>query len=318
MSPLEGILHRGLASQDVVTYADGSAVVDAVAAAAADVAVVFAGAADTEGFDRSDLKLSNDGCTLLGCTGPTSNPDQLIAAVAAVNPNTVVVVNTGGPVLMPWLSAVKGVVEAWFPGQEDGNATAAVLFGDVDPSGKLPMTFPRSQSDTPITTAAQWPGVKGHSSYSEQLLVGYRWYQSKRITPLSPFGFGLSYTTFRYSGLAVTSDAKGAHVSFNVTNSGHRAGAEVAQLYVGDPPATGEPPKQLKGYAKVQLTPGETTRVTLTLDDRAFSYWDATRHAWTVAPGCYGVFVGGSSADLPLAGAVGLGDGRCGVISAAG
>jgi beta-glucosidase len=301
-----------VAAHDVVTYADGTAIVDAVAAAAAsDIAVVFAGASDAEGTDRPNLNLSNDACTLLGCTAPTSNPDQLIAAVAAANPNTIVVLNTGGPVLMPWLSAVKGVVEAWFPGQEDGNATAAVLFGDVNPSAKLPMTFPRSESDTPIQTAAQWPGVNGHSQYTEQLLVGYRWYQSKNITPLFPFGYGLSYTSFRYSGLAVTSDASGTHVSFSITNTGHRDGAEVAQLYVGDPATTGEPPKQLKGYDKVQLAPGETKRVTLTLDDRAFSYWDSSNHAWTVAPGCYDLFVGGSSADLPLAGHTARAGGSC-------
>jgi beta-glucosidase len=206
---------------------------------------------------------------------------------------------------------VKGIVEAWFPGQEDGNATAAVLFGDVNPSGKLPITFPKAQRDIPIRTTAQWPGINGHSSFSEQLLVGYRWYQAKGITPLFPFGFGLSYTNFRYSGLSVRSDATGAQVSFKVTNAGRRAGAEVAQLYVGDPPSTGEPPRQLKGYAKVELAPGETRQVTLALDERAFSYWNAATHAWTVAPGCYGLFVGGSSADEALAGSIARGGGAC-------
>ena len=313
VSPWQGILQRGLADGDLVTYADGTAVVDAVAAAAtADVAIVFAGTSDTEGVDRANLNLNTGQClVVVGCTPGPSDPNALIAAVARANKHTVVVLNTGGPVVMPWLSSVQGVVEAWYPGQEDGNATAAVLFGDVNPSGKLPMTFPRSAGDGPIKTAAQWPGVNGHSSYSEKLLVGYRWYDAKGVTPLFPFGYGLSYTTFRYANLAITPSAGGASVSFDLTNTGSRAGAEVAQLYVSDPAASGEPPKQLKGYRKVMLEAGQTMRVTIPLDARSFAYWSTASNGWTVAPGCYQVAVGGSSRGLPLHGAIGRAGGAC-------
>src|SRR5207253_2257751 len=167
-----------------------------------------------------------------------------------------------------WLDSVKGVVETWYPGQEDGNAVASVLFGDVNPSGKLPITFPKSMTDTPIQSAAQWPGITQyndsvgpHSIYSEGLLVGYRWYDAKGIQPLFPFGYGLSYTSFGYSALSVTATATGATVSFTVTNTGKRQGSEVAQVYVGAPAASGEPPKQLKGFQKVSLEPGGSTRL---------------------------------------------------------
>jgi beta-glucosidase len=312
VSPLQGITQRGLADGDLVTYADGTVMADAVAAAAtADTAVVFASVSNSEGVDATNLHLNSGYCTLLGCLPGLTDQDKLIAAVAAANKNTVVVLNNGGPVLMPWLSSVKGVVEAWYPGQEDGNATAAILFGDVNPSGKLPVTFPKSASDLPIKTAAQWPGVNGHSTYSEKLLVGYRWYDAKHIAPLFPFGFGLSYTTFRYSNLAVAPSPGGAAVSFDVTNTGDRTGAEVPQLYVADPATTGEPPLQLKGYSKVELLAGQTQRVTLNLDQRAFSYWSTAANNWAVAPGCYGLFVGSSSQTLPLQGALAEGGGSC-------
>jgi len=236
--------------------------------------------------------------------------------VASVNPNTIVVLQTGAPVTMPWLSKVRGVLEMWYPGEQDGNAAAALLFGDVSPSGKLPYTFPKSLAQTPIRSAKQWPGVNGQggypvSEYSEGLLVGYRWYDAKHITPLFPFGFGLSYTSFRYSNLRVTPTHAGAVVRFTVTNAGSRAGAEVAQLYVFDPPAAHEPPKQLKGYDKVLLLPGQSQTVSLTLDSRSFAYWNTHSHSWRVAAGCYRIGVGGSSASLPLHGSVGRGGARC-------
>ncbi|MDX6220441.1 MAG: beta-glucosidase [Frankiales bacterium] len=320
VSPLQGITSRALQDTDVVTYADGATTADAVAAAsAADVAVVFVGDSNSEGADRSSLSLSSSTCTLAGCLPSTAGPtqDDLIAAVAKANPNTVVVLQTGGPVSMPWLSSVKGVLETWFPGEQDGNVAAALLFGDTNPSGKLPYTFPKKLSDTPIQSTKQWPGVTNsqgvpHSTYSEGLLVGYRWYDAKHITPLFPFGFGLSYTSFRYSGLTVTPTASGATASFAITNTGKRAGAEVAQLYVSDPPAAQEPPKQLKGYSKVALQPGQTKRVTLSLDARAFQHWSTATHSWQTATGCYAVKVGGSSDSLPLTGAVGRGGAICG------
>src|SRR5581483_10890579 len=278
VSPLAGMQQRALASGDTVVYADGSSTADAVAAAtAADVAVVFAGQEDSEGTDRASLALTGGTCTLVG-----------------------------GTVSMPWLGGVKAVVEAWYPGQEDGNAIAAVLFGDVNPSGKLPETFPRSESQLPTRTAQQYPGVDGHAVYSEGLLVGYRWYDARGLQPLFPFGHGLSYTTFAYSGLSVAKSGGSVTVSFTVRNGGQRAGAEVAQVYVGDPGAAGEPPRQLKGFQKVFLQPGESRVVSISLGPRAFAAWDVASHQWKVGAGRYRVFVGSSSRDLRLSGGIDL------------
>jgi len=309
VTPAQGITTRGEANGDVVTYTSGDSIADATAAASsADVAIVFAADANTEGVDRSTLSLTNGNCeAFTSCTASPTSPDSIISAVAAANPNTIVVLQTGGPVTMPWLDSVQGVVETWYPGQEDGNAVASVLFGDVDPSGKLPITFPKSMTDTPIQSAAQWPGITQyndsvgpHSIYSEGLLVGYRWYDAKGIQPLFPFGYGLSYTSFGYSALSVTATSSGATVSFTVTNTGKRQGSEVAQVYVGAPAASGEPPKQLKGFQKVSLEPGASTRVTLSLDSRAFQQWSTSTHTWTTTHGTYTLMVGGSSATLPL------------------
>ncbi|MEA2470054.1 MAG: beta-glucosidase, partial [Thermoleophilaceae bacterium] len=195
VTPFQGIQQRGQANGDVVTYTDGSSMADAIAAAStADVAVVFANDGESEGQDRPDLSLSNaEFCTLAGCAPHATNQDQLIDAVAQANPSTVVVLDTGGPMLMPWLGQVKGVFQAWFPGQEDGNAIAALLFGDVNPSAKLPQTFPKATGDLPTRTPQQFPGKndsKGvpHATYSEGLQVGYRWYDAQGIEPLFPFG----------------------------------------------------------------------------------------------------------------------------------
>ena len=257
----------------------------AVAAAGqATVAVVFASNYETEGADLATIDL------------PASE-NQLISAVAAANPNTVVVLNTGSAVTMPWLNQVKGVVEAWYPGQNDGNEIAAVLFGDVNPSGKLPVTFPQSIAQVPDSTAAQWPGTGGQVQYSEGDLVGYRWYTTKAITPLFPFGYGLSYTSFGYSHLVVRHDRDGYQVSADVTNTGQRAGADVAQLYVGDPAATGEPAEQLKRFQRVTLRPGQTTRVSFTVSRNDLAWWNGH---WEVTPGSYALMVGDSSANLPL------------------
>jgi len=312
VSPQQGVTQRAAASGDTVLYADGSSMADAVAAAkAASVAVVVVGDSESEGTDRTDLSLPKGGslCTLVGCVSGTVDQDALIAQVAAANPNTVVVLDTGGPVLMPWLSSVKGLLEAWYPGQEDGNALAAVLFGDVSPSGHLPETFPARQADLPIRSPAQWPGVQKagdsvgpHSSYSERMLIGYRWYDSKGIAPLFPFGYGLSYTTFRFSGLSLRGYRRGAWVSFTVRNTGQRRGADVAQVYVGDPRSTGEPPRQLKGFQKVWLDPGQSASLRIWLPEVSFAHWGGGRRPWVVKRGSYRVYVGDSSAlrDLPL------------------
>jgi beta-glucosidase len=294
VTPLQGMQQRASANGDTVLYADGSSTADAVAAAtASDVAVVFANDGEAEGTDRKSLSLPG-------------NQDALIQSVAQANPHTVVVLHTGGPMVMPWLSQVKGVVQAWYPGQEDGNAIAAVLFGDVDPSGKLPETFPKSEADLPTTTTQQYPGVNDangvpHAKYSEGLKVGYRWYDAQHIEPLFPFGFGLSYTTFDLRRLSITAASggvTGATVGFDVVNTGSRSGAEVPQLYVGAPAATGEPPKQLKGFTKVRLDAGESRHITLPLDSRSFAYWDSGVQDWRVAAGCYDVMLGRSSRDI--------------------
>jgi beta-glucosidase len=271
-------------------------IAEAVAAAAqSDVAVVFAATKDTEAIDRPDLALPG-------------HQDALIEAVAAANPRTVVVLNTGGPVLMPWLDRVAGVLEAWYPGEEAGNAAAAVLFGDTDPAGRLPITFPRSLADTPANTAAQYPGVDGVATYSEGLDVGYRHYDANGVTPLFPFGYGLSYSTFRLSHLQVLAARRGpVLVSVEVANTGRRAGSQVVQVYVGGADGAGPvgpgqlaPPRQLAGFAKVSLAPGQHRRVLVALLPRAFAHWDTAGQRWLVAPGSYPVSVGTSSRDLPL------------------
>ena len=322
VSPLNGITQRAAGQGDTVLYADGSSQADAVAAAtAADVAVVFVGAEDSEGNDRPTMSLASGNCTLVGCSSQAVDQDALISQVAAANPNTIVVLNTGGPVTMPWLDHVRGLFEAWYPGQEDGNAIAALLFGDVNPSAKLTETFPRAMSDLPTQTMQQYPGVSPagdtvgpHSAYSEGVLVGYRWYDARRIEPLFPFGFGLSYTTFDLRNLSVApvpSGQTGVSVRFDVANTGGRPGAEVPQVYVADPASTGEPPHQLEGFTKVSLNPGESRQVTLALDYRSFAHWDTSVGDWRVTPGCYGVLVGRSSRDLPLSATVSIGGASC-------
>jgi beta-glucosidase len=295
VSPLDGIRKRVPNAQ--VTYTVGSDLAAAAAAAkSAEVAIVFVHTDETEGDDRPDLKLPG-------------NQDQLIATVAAANKKTIVVLDTGGPVVMPWIGQVAGVIEAWYPGQEDGNAIAAVLYGDFNPSAKSPLSFPRSADAIPTAHVEQWPGVNGLSTYTEKLNVGYRWYDATHTDPLFPFGFGLSYTTFALSNLSATPatltvPAASRHakvqVKVSVRNTGSRAGAEVVQAYVAHPASNGEPPRQLCGFAKVQLQPRETRQVTLSIDQRAFSIFDVPSHRWIVPPGSYEILVGTSSRDLPL------------------
>jgi beta-glucosidase len=326
LTPLQAIQQRALANTDVVVYSDGTATQDAVVAAtAADVAIVFAYGISLEGADLPSLNLDDlAGTCAETCTYAPSNQNELISAVAAANPNTIVVLNTGGPVFMPWLGQVKAVVEAWYPGQENGNAIAAVLFGDANPSGKLPQTFPKSEADLPTRTPEQYPGVNDkdgvpHAVYSEGVFVGYRHYDAKGIEPLFPFGFGLSYTSFRYSNLRIEAAPVGsgavANVSVDVTNTGKRSGAEAAQIYLALPSPSSsvpQPPKQLKGFDKLTLAPGQTKQASFTLNDRSFSYWDTSAHNWKVAPGCYQAMVGSSSRDLPLKGTISRGGADCG------
>jgi beta-glucosidase len=291
VTPLQGIT-AAAPSGVTVSYNNGSSDSSAAsAAAAASVAVVFANLNESEGSDLTSIDLG-------------SAQDNLISAVAAANPNTIVVLNTGSAVVMPWLSSVKGVLEAWYPGQEDGTAIASLLFGTADPSGHLTVSFPTSLSQVPASTAAEWPGVNGTVQYSEGVDVGYRWYNSQSLTPLYPFGYGLSYTSFSFSNLKVGSLPTGgaATVTATVTNTGAVAGADVAQLYVTDPAASGQPPLQLEGFQRVSLAPGASQTVTFPLTQRNLQYWNSTSNNWATSTGSYGIKVGDSDANLPLTG----------------
>jgi beta-glucosidase len=273
------------------TVMDGSDIAAAAEAAKkSEIVIVMVGDQDSEGRDQS-LAL------------PAAQ-NELIKAMASANPKTIVVVKSGSAVLMPWIDSVPAVLEAWYPGEEDGHAVADVLTGKVNPSGKLPLSFPRSAEDTLASNPEQYPGVNGVAHYSEGLEVGYRGYTAHNIPPLFPFGFGLSYTQFSFDGLKVSKQPGSANatLSFTVTNTGKRAGAEVAEVYLGFPAIDegNEPPLQLKAFSKVMLNAGESKTVEVKLDTRAFSYWSEKAHAWQVAAGEFQVMVGDSSANTPL------------------
>ncbi|MBN1428317.1 MAG: glycoside hydrolase family 3 C-terminal domain-containing protein [Anaerolineae bacterium] len=259
-------------------------------AARSDVAIVFVGLTDeweSEGFDRPDMEL------------PGAQA-ELIERVAAANPNTIVVINAGSPVTMPWLDEVAAVAQAWYLGQETGHAIVDVLSGDINPSGKLPTTFPKRLQDNPAYL--NYPGENGKVLYGEGLFVGYRYYDKKDIEPLFPFGYGLSYTTFTYSNLALIEGENGRiDVLIDVRNTGNRAGQEIVQLYVHDVQSRlARPDKELKAFAKVAIEPGESKTVTLTLDRESLSYYDPAENRWVVDDGEFDVLVGGSSQDVPL------------------
>ena len=277
---------RGLAAGARLVPTDDLVAAAAGVAAAADVAVVIVGTDDqweTEGEDRTALQLPGE-------------QDALVAAVTAANPNTVVVLNAGSPVTMPWLAQVPAVVQLWFPGQELGDALADVLTGAADPAGRLPLTFPRQLADTPAAT--HHPGRDGKAVYGEGLLIGYRWYDRRDIEPLFPFGHGLSYTSFDVTVGGVRGvPADGVTVGVDVTNTGSRAGSEVVQVYVEQPDTGADRPvRTLGGFAKVHLEPGATERVEVNVAARAFSRW--VSGAWTIPPGEHALAVGRSSRDL--------------------
>jgi len=294
-APLEAIRAR---AGGEVSYSDGR---DPAAAAAlarsANVAIVFVGQWATEGADVS-LSLPD-------------GQDALIAAVAAANPRTIVVLETGGPVLTPWLGQVPAVIEAWYPGSRGGEAIARLLFGETDPSGRLPVTFPagEAQLPRPVVPGAQPTGsglLTGSDSkpmtvdYTEGSDVGYRWFARAGETPRFPFGYGLTYTRFRYGGLKVAGGA-GLQVSFEVTNMGVRAGVETAQAYLTAEPSRRQ--ERLIGWARVALKPGESRRVTLTAPPRLLADWNEADHGWRIAPGLYRVAVGPDAATPSLTGA---------------
>jgi beta-glucosidase len=291
ISPREAIERR--AGKDVkVRFDDGSDPERAAEVArTSDVAIVFAADYQTEFIDRR--------CISLECPPWNGDQDALIERIAAANKRTTLVLETGGPVLTPWRDRVAAIVEAWYPGSAGGAAIARVLFGDVDPSGRLPATFPRSESQYPYAGDRQaYPGVAEEVQYKEGVLVGYRWFDKKGLEPAYPFGHGLSYTRFRFGRLTPLS---GRRFSVSVRNVGDRSGIAVPQLYVSLPsPAKGvvEPPWQLRGFAKLRLEPGQQRRVTYQLRARDVSYWDVRTHAWRLVPGCHRVAVGRSSRAL--------------------
>lgn len=280
------------------------------AAKGADVAIVFAYQAESEGMDLKTLDLSDD-------------QSKLIETVAAANPKTIVVLETGSPATMPWIDHVEGVVEAWYPGIRGAEALANVLTGEVNPTGKLAITFPMSDADLPHPTLVTPPPASQPSRpapgadisaymasmakglppfetyYDEKLKVGYKWYDAEKKPVLFPFGFGLSYTTYSYSGLTVKS-GETMTVSFTVRNTGKRAGAEIAQVYASLPDLAGEPPKRLIGWARVELAPGESKQVSIPVDHDRLTVYDEASDAWKLVPGSYTVMAGGSSQNLPL------------------
>ncbi len=297
-----GIGRRGRATTASAPATRNTQIDEAVAAAMnADVAIVVAGlyrGQDQEGADRRDMNLP-------------PGQSELIQAVVAANPRTIVVLNGGGPLTLdPWLPKAAGVLFYWYGGTEGGNALANVLFGDVNPSGHLPCSYPKQLSDSPAHSAdaSVYPGVNGQENYQEGIFVGYRWFDAKNIEPLFPFGYGLSYATFKVSDLAVVPQAGGTGadspimtVSAAVTNTGDREGAEVVQVYVQDVQSSlPRPPKELKGFKKVNLKPGEkaTVQVPLKLSDLA--YYDPEKKGWFAEAGDFVIHVGTSSRDLPL------------------
>ena len=274
VSPLQGVkdllakLGASASVDLIIVDDDNKNLGDAVSAAkAADAVILLAGNLSSEGRDLPDIMLPKQ-------------QDEMIAAIAAANPKTALVLKDNAAVLMPWEDKVPAILEAWFPGQEDGRIVASLLFGQVNPSGKLPVTFPRAESDLPAYTPEQFPGVVQNGQrlvkYSEGLQIGYRWFDAKNIEPLYPFGYGLSYTRFALDGLhasAQTVDgSKPLKVSFTVKNTGKVAGAEVAQLYLGAPSDSGEPPKRLVGFEKVFLAPGAQKTVEISIDPKAANH----------------------------------------------
>lgn len=285
--------------------ADQAMINEAVQAASkADVAIIVGGwthgynysywgdnAYDAEGIDKPNMDMP-------------FGQNELIKAVLAANPNTVIVLMGGGPINMSqWVDKTKGIIQAWYPGMEGGNALAKIIFGQVNPSGKLPVSFPKKLADAPAIKMGEFPGDKETVKYFDDIYVGYRYFDTYKIEPQFAFGHGLSYTTFKYSNLRVKTGNKTATVTFNIKNTGTMAGAEVAQLYVkqekGNIP---RPEKELKGFIKVFLKAGEEKKITLTLNEEAFQYFNDVKNKWVMDPGVFEFNIGSSSRDIKLKG----------------
>jgi beta-glucosidase len=302
-SPLRYLKEHAGASTAISFDSGADAAKAAKAAAGAEVAIVFVTQWMSEGKDSATSSLPN-------------HQDELVAAVAAANPNTIVVLETGGPVTMPWSGSVRGIVESWYPGIGGAQAIANVLFGTVNPSGKLPVTFTASDEDLPhphvtgLTQTTVNNGMDGSTTKDVQaknfpvdynvegMMAGYRWFQAKGKKPLFPFGYGLSYTQFAYSNMKLDADASG--VSFDVKNAGNRDGDEIAEVYVTLPGATGEPFRKLAGWKRVPVAAGATARVTIPIDPLYLSIYGLKDNAWHWLAGEYHFEVGGSSVELPL------------------
>lgn len=303
-SPLKTVKAKAPAAD--VKFDSGS---DPAAAAAlaksCDVAIVYAYQWESESMDLDSLALPG-------------NQEELIDKVAAANPHTIVVLETGGPITTPWAGKVSAILEAWYAGSRGAEAVANIIFGDVNPSAKLPVTFPVSEADLPHPTLVKppkesipnnlnpdaWKQIAAglapfQVTYDEGVKVGYKWYDAEKKSVAFPFGFGLSYTTFAYSGLK-GSAGKTPRVTFTVTNTGSRDGAEVAEVYASLPASAGEPPKRLVGWSKVKLNRGEAKEVSIDVDPKYLSIFNVEQNGWQLIPGEYRFMVGGSSQSLPL------------------
>ncbi len=317
ITPLQGIQNLVGSGVDI-TYAPGytiarGAAADqlsinraAEAAAKADVAIVVGGwthgynysawndnAYDAEDTDKPDMQMP-------------FGQNELIKAVVAANPKTIVVLIGGGPIDMTqWVANTPSILQAWYPGMEGGNALAKILFGQVNPSGKLPMTFPKTLEDAPAHKIGQYPGDSVNVYYHDDIYVGYRYFDTYKVEPQFHFGHGLSYTTFEYSNLKVQGAGKGATVSFTVRNTGKTAGAEVAQVYVQQAKSLlPRPEKELKAFEKLTLQPGQQKTVTLPLKEEAFQYYNEVQHKWVMEKGVFNILIGGSSKDIKLNGKI--------------
>jgi beta-glucosidase len=296
---------QAAAPNATVLYNDGTNATSAAAlAASANVAIVFVSQWTSEGMDMPSLNFTD----LIHST--PINQDALVEAVAAANPHTIVVMENGGAQVLPWLGSVNAVLESWFPGIRGGQAIANILFGSVNPSGKLPITFPASVSQLPrpVIPGSNSASTPFTENYSEGLLVGYKWYDANNYTPEFPLGFGLSYTTFQFSNWTLvnnlTTSNPNIQVTFNLQNTGAVTGAEVMQVYLALPASTNEPPKRLVGWQKVPLNPGQQTGVTIEVDENdsshPLSYWDTNSSSWLTAAGTYTVYLGNSAAQSGL------------------
>lgn len=286
--------------------ADPQLIAEAVKAASeSETAIVIGGWSHGYSLAWNDNAFDAEGVDKPNLTMPFGQ-DELIEAVLKANPNTIIVLMGGGPIdVSKWEGRAKAIVQAWYPGMEGGKALARILFGEVNPSGKLPMTFPKKLEDSPAHKIGEYPGSgkNGVENYKEGIFVGYRYFDTYKVEPQFAFGHGLSYTQFKYSNLRITPGKKGATVRLSVQNTGSKAGAEVIQLYIKDEKAAVErPEKELKAFKKVFLEPGETQEVVLTLNEDAFQYYDETKRKWVLEAGKFSVIVGSSSKDIRLTG----------------